>query len=85
MSKATERFKKSKEYKLQQVMDAHRYYCYCGHSVHIYSGKYGDNSVTCSWCKRKVFANPEEQRKAVERYKKEDFRMKVLKLMKGEK
>ena len=85
MSKATERYKKTKEWKLQNARDAHRYYCYCGHSVHIYGGKFGNNSVTCSWCKRRVYANPEEQEKAIERYKKEDFRLKMLRTMKGEK
>lgn len=85
MSEATERYKKTREWKLQNAKEQHRYYCYCGHSVNIYGGKYGNNSVTCSWCKRKVYANPEKQKQAIERYKKEDFRLKLLKTMKGEK
>lgn len=83
MSRATEVYKRSKEWKLQNARDAYRYYCYCGHSVHIYPGKYGEGSVTCSWCGRKVFSNKEKQKKAIERYKREDFRLKLLKTMKG--
>ena len=88
MSRATEKYKRTKEWKLQNAKDQHRYYCYCGHAVRIYpwtktkDGK-NDGSLTCGWCGRKVFANPEKQARAIERYKREDFRIKMFKALKG--
>lgn len=84
MSRATEIYKNSRLGRLEEEKDKYKYYCYCGHAVHIYpKGKYATGSVICGWCKRRVFSNPEEQKKAVEKYKKEDFRIKMLRTMKG--
>lgn len=83
MSRATEKYKKTKEWKLQNERDKYKYKCCCGATVHIYPIKNKDGSVICGWCKRRVYANPEEQKKAVERYKKENFRMIMYKKLKG--
>jgi len=53
--------------------------CSCGHSVSVYPSMKKDYTI-CTWCNKKVFKDDTQQKIHDEKVKKENFRMKLIKI-----
>lgn len=66
--------------RLHEEASKYKYYCKCSHSVVIYPFEHRDNKE-CDWCHRLVFNDAEKQKKYDEKLKREEFKLKMYKLM----